>query len=552
MAALREILVAFGITVDTKPIQEGNKAADSFKAKLQQLGGVIASAFAIDKIADFVTSTISAGDAIGDQAARLNLSSKALEEWTYAAKFADIQAGELDGIFNKLAKTSVAAGDASSDQGKVLEKLGVKVKNANGTFKDTGTLFEEVGLALGGLKDETERTSLSMTFFGKTAGPKVLQLFKDGPEGIRKFRAEFEALGGGMGDFVEQAGEIDDNMHRLDLAWTSAKVKIVGLFLPAVTLTVAALTKLSTFITYLSQHTNVLQAAFVTLGAIAAAKAGLMIASWWPVLLPFLKWALVIGAVVLAVEDLITAWQGGDSVIGRIIDRLFGAGATARTVAWIKSTGDAFATFWNDLTTRPDEFEANWLRTSASIKNDITGVLGPTLGGMVVSWIELWGVLIDTMTGGWTNFKDKFAAIGDGIGLAFKIVWTEIKFFGLEVVAALDDAVTSLLKKIPGGLGDKLAGSGTAVADLGKLRDSTRLALAAEGDDVGRRLNAPARGLVSTTPGSTVTAPINITNVLPAGTPANVVKAAGDASARGANKGVNRAAAAAFDRRGKK
>jgi hypothetical protein len=550
VAALREILVAFGVTFDTKPIEDGEKKIGGLLDSVKGLGAALAGAFAVDKIKDFVLGAVEAGDALGDQAQRLNISSKALEEWTYAAKFADLQGGELDGIFNKLARSAVEAGDASSDQGKVLKKLGVDVKDGNKHFKDSGQLFEEVGLALAGMKDETERTALSFQFFGKTAGPKVLQIFKDGPEGIAKMRAEFEELGGGMGDFVAEAGAVDDNMHRLNLAWVSAKVKVAAFFLPALNIAIAGLTKLSMFLTYLTKNTEVVQAALAVFAALAAGKAAVLIAAWLPALLPFLKFAAIIGVVILLVEDLIVAWQGGDSLIGRILDRLWGPGSTRKVVAWCRETIDAFSTFFSDLKDKPAEFEDNWRRTTASIKNDIVNVLGPTFGGMVNAWLDAAGVLIDTLTGGWTNFKDKSGAIWDGVKVAFIAAWDEIKFFGLSVVAELDDAVSKLLKKIPGGLGDALAGSGTAVADVSRLRDQARLAHAAEFDDVGRRLSAPARGLTSTAvPGAPITVN-NTTNVqLPPGSHASTVRAAGAAAETGAMKGAKRAAAVALGRK---
>lgn len=542
MAALREILVAFGVTFDTDPIDKGEKKIENLLGGVKDLGAALATAFAVDKIKDFVLGAVAAGDAIGDQAARLNMSSRALEEWTYQAKFADIQAGELDGIFNKLSRSAVEAGDATSEQGKVLKDLGVNVKDANGSFKDTGTLFEEVGLALAGMTDETERTAMSFQFFGKTAGPKVLQLFKEGPEGIAKMRAEFEALGGGMGEFVEEAGAVDDEMHRLDLAWTSAKVKVAAFFLPALTLAIKGLTKVSQVISYLSKNTNAIQAAIAVFVAFAAGKAAVLLAAWWPVLVPFLKFAAIIGLIVLLVDDLITAWQGGDSVIGRILDKLFGPGATRKVVAWCKSTLDAFSTFFSDLTERPAQFEETWNQTIQDIKNDIVNVLGPTFGGIVVSWLEMWGVLIDTLTGGWDNFLAKSSAVWDAVVLAFKIAWTEIKFFGLGIVAELDDAVTRLINKLPAGLGQSLAGTGSAAADVTAMRDKARLALAAEGDAVGKRLSAPATGLVNTAPVIN-----NTTNVqLPPGTPADTVARAGKAAEKGALKGANRAAAAAL------
>lgn len=423
MAALREILVAFGITVDTAPIKKGEQAADNFKDKLKQVGGAIAAAFALDKVTDFVMGMVAAGDAVGDQAARLNLSSQALEEWTYAAQFADLQAGELDGIFNKLAKSSVEAGDANSEQAKTLAKLGVQVKDANGNFKDTGTLFEEVGLALAGMGDQTERTALSMQFFGKAAGPKVLQLFKEGPEGIRKFREEFEALGGGMGDFVEQAGAIDDQMHRLDLAWVSAKARIVGLLLPAVSWLAIGMTKGAAAIAYLAKNSYLLQAALGVLGAVAATSAAPVIAAWAPVVAPFLLWALAIAGVVLLFEDLIVMFKGGDSVVGRAIDKLFGEGSTAKVVAWTQGVAKAFAGFLDgtysvgvstvrsalDLigmafasnATESEKFEASFMRHSQVVGEAIDGI------------IEKLSILKDMFN--WDTFKQ---GVNDALDLA--------------------------------------------------------------------------------------------------------------------------------------
>jgi hypothetical protein len=552
MAALREILVEFGVKFDTAPIEAGEKKIGGVLDSLKGLGAALAGAFAVSKIKDFVMGAVELGDALGDSATRLGLSSRALEQWQYAAGFAEISGEELQGMFERVARSAVAGSDAASDQGKALKKLGVDVKDSAGNFKKSDQLFQEIGTSLAELEDGADRTALAMQFFGKAAGPKVLQLFKDGDAGIDKYLNDFEELGGGMGDFVEQAGEVDDQLKRLNLAWTSAKVKVAAFFLPALNLVIAGLIKTSTFITYLTKNTAVVQAALGVFVAFAVAKAALLIAAWWPVIAPFLAWAAGIAVLVLLVEDLIVAWKGGDSVIGRILDKLFGPGSTRKVVAWIKETGEAFSTFFDDLANHPAQFEENWAATSASIKNDITGSLGPALGGITVAWIEEWGVMIDALTGGWDNFLDKSSAVFDGIGLAFKIAWTEIKFFGLGIVAELDDAVTALLKKIPGGLGDGLAGSGTAAADVAKLREKARLAIAAEGDDVGRRLNAPAKGLVSDTPAPVVVNNAPVTNVnLPPGTHAATVRAAGNAAETGAMKGAHRAAKAALGRKGK-
>jgi hypothetical protein len=539
MAALREILVAFDIKIDTKPIDEGNKKADGFKANLQKLAGAVASYFAVDKIQDFVLSTIAAGDAIGDQAARLNMSSHSLEQWTYAAKFADIQAGELDGIFNKLARTSVEAGDATSDQAKVLKQLGVDVKDANGHFKDTGTLFEEVGLGLAGMKDETQRTALSFQFFGKTAGPKVLQIFKDGPEGIKKFRAEFEALGGGMGDFVEQAGAIDDQFHRLDLAWTSAKVKIVGLLAPAISWVTDKLVGFLSAANNAANSSNIVKAALITLGGVAVAWGFSIAAAWAPLILTTAAWAAALAAVALVLDDVITFFQGGDSVIGRAIDAWFGEGSSAKVREWgialagaigpilsgalkgaldiVKSAVDLVRLAFADSTTEADKFRTAFEKDSQSIVDAIDAILNKL------------AALKDLLPTSWSDAADTFRK---GANSALDVAES-----GVSAVLGTE---TRIERDARGGAARP--GSGGPLTP-----DSIRQAFLPNQTATAQ----PVPAWFGATPPAV--APISVGSV--------TVNAGSNDPARAAGKAVedkirkatapNRAAAAAFDRRGK-
>jgi hypothetical protein len=538
MAALRELLVSFGIEVNTKPLTDAEQKTNDLADKLGKVAGAVAAAFALDKVKDFVLGMVGAADAVGDQAARLNLSSKALEEWTYAAKFADLEAGELNGVFDKLARTSVAAGEAGSEQSKKLKELGVDVKDVNGNFKDTSSLFEEVGLALAGVDDETKRTALSFEFFGKTAGPKVLQLFKEGPAGIAKFRAEFEELGGGFGDFVEEAGAVDDQMHRLDLAWTSAKTKIAGLLLPAVLTLTQGMTRAVAFFTKLAKESNLVQAALVTLGAVAVGLGFKVLVAWGPAILATAAWAAAIALVVLAVEDLITFFQGGDSLIGRLIDEWFGPGAQDKVRQWTQEVYAAFAGFMN-------------------------GTFEVALG-VVLSVLSLIGWAFSDNE----EASDKFAA-------SF-----------LKHAAVVTDAIDSILSKlqalkdlIPTSFGDALdtfvtgANDALDVAEgaLGKLGLETRTGRDAAAGVAGAKpepitaegvRNAFAPPGQATAPaggggffgGAPVTVEAPITNhfTLPPGTPAGTARAAADAANKGSAAGVNRAAAAAFDKRGRK
>jgi hypothetical protein len=298
----------------------------------------------------------------------------------------------------------------------------------------------------------------------------------------------------------------------------------------------------------------------VVLSGILIAKGAAVAAAWLPVLLPFLELAAVIGLAILVVEDLITMFQGGDSVIGRLLNKWFGPGSTQELIKWTKEVGEAFAMFFDDLSNNPAKFAENWKTTSDQIKDDIVNLLGPTFGNMVVTWIEMWGTVMGTFTEGWETFAHRWSAIGNGIVEAFKAAFDEIKFFGLGVIAELDDAATKLLKSLPGGLGDALAGSGTAAADIAKLRDKARSAHATELDWLALQVKGTFRDLSDPRYmryGDGLIGPPVAANV--GGVVVNVngnatsetARRVGLAAEAGAMKGANRAAAA-LARKGKK
>jgi hypothetical protein len=56
----------------------------------------------------------------------------------------------------------------------------------------------------------------------------------------------------------------------------------------------------------------------------------------------FLIWAAAIATVVLVVDDLLTLFEGGDSVIGRFLDEMFGIGTAARVAAFVQRAWAAF------------------------------------------------------------------------------------------------------------------------------------------------------------------------------------------------------------------
>jgi len=565
MSALRELLVEFQTKFDSKPLEQGSNKIDGLVSKAITAGKALAAAFAIDKIAGFALGVIKAADDIGDQAVRLNISTQALQEWTYAAGFAEIEGEQLDGIFRKLATTSVDAREAGSEQAKAMSDLGVSLKDANGEFKTTDILFEEIGLSLAGMSDQTKATALAVDFFGKGAGTRVLALFKNGAAGIAQFKKEFAELGGGFdSEFLEQAGKIDDQMKRLDLSWASAKVTLVGVFLPAIQGLITLLTKGAQAIQWINKNTNLFKSGLLILGAVGIAKLSAMLGPLNLLIRSFGMLALKIGLPLLLLEDLITFLEGGDSLIGRGIDKAFGPGASAKVRAFMqdvkKSVEELWGGSWNAFTTNARQTGDEFFMFLAKDMQKLGGFWGGILNGMA----EEGGFLWDVLTGGWTNFADKLVALWDGIVLAIQAAWSEIKFFVLEGIAGFSDAINEAISAIPEVVRDKV---GITVNEPGSDRKAIqdihrreKGEIAGKLQQVGARLTAPGPAI---TKPATVNAPVNVNVDMGGGggkggpSVAAVKHAAregakaGVAAAKGGAAAPNRQAAATFKRKGR-
>lgn len=535
MASLREILVTFGVEFDTAPLEHGESKIEGLFGKIKELGKLLAEAFVVKEIAEFTLHAAEQAEALEHTAQATGLSTQELQAWQLGASEAGVEGEGFTLALRRLSVAIAGGKDEAGSAGDIFAKLKIKTKDAAGQTRGLGDILPEIAEHFKNTADGAGKAALAQQIFGRQ-GSRLIPILNKGAEGIVELKKDLDDLGGGFSpEFIEESAKVIEQTKRLDVAWTSAKTKVLGFFLPGLEYAVRGLIKLSQRFQDLAKYTNIVQAALGVLAAFAAAKAAVLVATWWPVIAPFLAWAAAVALVVLVVDDLITAWEGGDSAIGRILDRIWGPGATRKVVAWCRETLSAFGTFFDDLQNHPVEFEQTWDRTVENIKHDIDG-LGPVLGPIVNAWLSIWGTMIDALTGGWDNFLAKTSAVWDGIGLAFQIAWTEIKFFGLGVVAELSDAVDGLLKKIPGGLADKLglAGTGTAGADLDALHNKAKLDLAARGDSIGARLAAPSSSAGGTH--TVMVAPVTNVNVAP-GTPAQQARALGVAAGVGAAKG---------------
>lgn len=258
-------------------------------------------------VAGQLREVISAGSDIGATAVRLNLSARALQEWNFVAESSNTSAEAIQHAFPAIARAL-----SSSNGARVFHELGVSVRDASGALRSQEDVFADSVAAIGRVSNQTDQARLAQRAFGR-AGQDLLPLIRSAPGDLDRLRGRFRELGGGLSDdVVVNAGKADQAMREFDLATESARATIAGAFLPSLA---SGITTIAGFVG------KVREAWETSSGGIVVMKTlGLAVRTLVPVLLLAFSPVIILGAAIfglfLIVEDLVTAFRGGRSVIG--------------------------------------------------------------------------------------------------------------------------------------------------------------------------------------------------------------------------------------------
>ena len=107
------------------------------------------------------------------------------------------------------------AADGNATYAAAYEKLGVSIKNTDGTFRDSEEVYWDVIDALGQVTDEVERDNLATDLLGKSS-KDLRTVIEAGSEAFKECGEEAEKMGAVMsGDNLAALGAFDDKMQQL-------------------------------------------------------------------------------------------------------------------------------------------------------------------------------------------------------------------------------------------------------------------------------------------------------------------------------------------------
>ena len=215
------------------------------------------------------------------------------------------------------------------------------------------------------------------------------------PRRVRAMREEFELLGGGFDEeAIEKASEFDHSLAKIHVVVDGIKGAIAKGLLPVLSYVADKAAAIDGWFVRMTKNTNLMRNALIVLGAAITPLAYEFAAAFAPVLLA----GAALAGIVILVDDIVTMFEGGQSVIGDVIDDIFGKGQSADAVTEVKNAWvevkQAFVDMWPAV---KQVYEAmKWIVEHAA---DIGGIIGDKASQFANSVDEATG------TGRFANMK---------------------------------------------------------------------------------------------------------------------------------------------------
>lgn len=153
-----------------------------------------------------------AADDLNTLAKQSGFSTADIQKWQYASDLIDVS---IDDIVKSAAKMKKNMISTSKTTIAAWDQLGIKVKDGNGHLRNSTTVFYETLTALSKVQNETERDTLAMTLFGKSAD-SLAGIVDDGGAALQELAGKAEKTGVILSqDTLDSANALNDKVDTL-------------------------------------------------------------------------------------------------------------------------------------------------------------------------------------------------------------------------------------------------------------------------------------------------------------------------------------------------
>lgn len=215
-----------------------DKAGKSFKQNLMQAAVKVGTGFASlasaakdlgSRLKGLLDDTASYGDEVDKASQKMGISAEEYQKWDYVLQ----RNGSSIDTMQKGLKTLTGK---ITEGSQAFETLGVSTTNADGSFRTTEEVMNDVMAALAGMQDGAQRTALASQLFGSKVAQELAPTLNSGADGIQDLKDRADELGLVLSDEgVAASASYQDAMLDLEETIGGIKNSIGSQLLPVAT-----------------------------------------------------------------------------------------------------------------------------------------------------------------------------------------------------------------------------------------------------------------------------------------------------------------------------
>ena len=469
MAVVNEVVTRFSFQGDLRPQREFNAGLDSsIKLLAGVAAGITAASGAMFAWANSVFNTI---DPMVQLSRETGVALESIQELGYAAS---VNGSSLDAVSASVREMTKRIGEfeqlGTGPAKEVVENLGISFRDANGEIKAADQVMLELTDTMAGMR-ESER----MNVLDKLGiDPSMIQLLSLTSEEVEGLRARAQRLGVVTQEQGDAVASYNDSLTTLRFGMQGIQNMVAVGFAPMMGDLV------DRFVNLLEANQDLIMNGLNWLGEVVASTMG-MLERMWPIfaavaagfaiakvaaigfggvmsiiLSPVVLWTAAILGAILIVDDLIVAFQGGESVIADFFESFFGIDIRPALQAIVAAVEETVALVIEVFSPAVDAIESMFKAVAAIIQGDF-GAAWDHIGDAMASMVEYALGLFTTLAEGAGAIMEAVAGLMvEGFMIAFDklagafqawVDWVRGMFQDmLDGIMGMWDTVTNYIK----------------------------------------------------------------------------------------------------------
>jgi len=469
MAVVNEVVTRFSFQGDLRPQREFNTGLDSsIKLLAGVAAGITATSGAMFAWANSVFNTI---DPMVQLSRETGVALESIQELGYAAS---VNGSSLDAVSASVREMTKRIGEfeqlGTGPAKEVVENLGISFRDANGEIKAADQVMLELTDTMAGMR-ESER----MNVLDKLGiDPSMIQLLSLTSEEVEGLRARAQRLGVVTQEQGDAVASYNDSLTTLRFGMQGIQNMVAVGFAPMMDDLV------DRFVNLLEANQDLIMNGLNWLGEVVVSTMG-MLERMWPIfaavaagfaiakvaaigfggvmsiiLSPVVLWTAAILGAILIVDDLIVAFQGGESVIADFFESFFGIDIRPALQAIVAAVGETVALVIEVFSPAVDAIKSMFKAVAAIIQGDF-GAAWDHIGDAMASMVEYALGLFTTLAEGAGAIMEAVAGLMvEGFMIAFDklagafqawVDWVRGMFQDmLDGIMGMWDTVTNYIK----------------------------------------------------------------------------------------------------------